>query len=82
MLVRGVAFEQAAEILAQVTAGVLSGSTVWRLAGWSSMESPVVRAPRRAIRPPRQDPEAWLQARVPFLRGPLATHPTLPPPPP
>jgi len=32
MRVRGVAFEQAAEILAQLTAGVLSGSTVWRLA--------------------------------------------------
>ena len=32
MLVRGVAFEQAAEILAHLTAGVLSGSTVWRLA--------------------------------------------------
>ena len=32
MLVRGVAFEQAAEILAHLMAGVLSGSTVWRLA--------------------------------------------------
>ncbi len=31
MLVRGVAFAQAAAILAQLTAGVLSGSTVWRV---------------------------------------------------